>query len=222
MIRKIELMCAVLGVVLAIGWLSENSLQVSSAQETEAAANENEQKAPVIVVVNMSKVLASSQQYLGLRKKLTEELKDAKNESAEMVKRLNELKTDLRKFPRGSDGYETIREEMNSLTTKLKSFSESGKRKAEKMVADTSLEIFKTARKEIKAYARENKIQLVQNYNDKQTTSTDPKRILASIGRNILYADLPDITEAIIQRVDAQNARLERPGASNERTLALQ
>ena len=162
-----------------------------------------------IVLCDLVKVFKGSQKFAALQEEVKGEIRQSRKKVAEMAKELSRLKIDLRNFSRGSSAYEETQDEISDLTAKIKKFAEKQKRLLEKRAAEIYLDVYRDVKNEVKKFSKANGIRLVQRYSGEPINSTDSKKMLSGINRQILYADVRDITEDIIKALNRQNVSVE-------------
>jgi len=183
----------VLAGLLGFSWAQGRA--VVNADEPRLLASE-------IAVVDMAKVFDGHRSLTDKRAVVRREAQDANDTATAMVQAGKKLQEELKIHKPGSAEHNRIQKELNEKAAALQKFQKETLQKLQQEEAELYIEAYQRVIEEVQRIAEARGLKLVLRYQADNLDAKDPKKLMESLNRQILYEKGLDITDEVLQAVN--------------------
>jgi len=175
-----------------------------SWSQGRGALNADEPKvmAADIAVVDLAKVFDNHKRLSEKREAVRRDAQDAQDKLKVLVEAAKKLQDELKIHKPGSADHTRIQKELQEKGAAIQKFQKEQVQELQKMEAEIFQETYKRAVEEIQRIAEARGLRLVLRYQADNTDSKDPKKLMESLSRQVLYEKGLDITDEVVQAVN--------------------
>jgi Skp family chaperone for outer membrane proteins len=155
-----------------------------------------------IAVVDMAKVFDGHKKLTDRREKVRREAQDAQETFAAMGQAGKKLQDELTRHKPGSADHNRISKELQEKAAEMQKYQKETVQRLQQEEAEIYLETYKLVIEEIQRIAEARGLKLVLRYQADNLDAKDPKKLLESLNRQILYEKGLDITDEVLQAVN--------------------
>lgn len=166
------------------------------------SADEPRLQAGEIAVVDMAKVFDGHKSLTDKRAVVRREAQDANDTAAAMLQAGKKLQEELKIHKPGSAEHNRIQKELNEKGAALQKFQKETIQRLQQEEAELYIEAYQRVVEEIQRIAEARGLKLVLRYQADNLDSKDPKKLMESLNRQILYEKGLDITDEVLQAVN--------------------
>jgi Skp family chaperone for outer membrane proteins len=169
-----------------------------------AALNADEPKllAGEIAVVDMAKVFDGHKKLTARREVVRREAQDANDTFAAMGQAGKKLQDELKLHKPGSAEHNRIQKELQEKAAEMQKFQKDTIQRLQQEEAEIYLDTYKLVIEEIQRIAEARGLKLVLRYQADNLDAKDPKKLMESLNRQILYEKGLDITDEVLQAMN--------------------
>jgi Skp family chaperone for outer membrane proteins len=165
-----------------------------------------------IALVNMDRVFKTYKPFLDKLNPIKEGVQEMEKKAQLRQIELETVVTQLRKSQPGSPESQRLQQQAAKLQSDLQQFVNKEREALQKREAAVFLELYRQLEDEVKKYAKAKGLKLVIRQQDGSLDENQPlAEILKTLNRGIIYEDGLDITDDILQALDARNAAAAKP-----------
>ena len=192
-----NLLYAAVSVVLAglLGFSWAQGRAALSADEPKVTASE-------IAVVDLAKVFDSHKRLSEKRDEIRRDAKTADDQFKVLTDAVRKLQEELKIHKPGSSDHTRIQRELQEKTAAIQKFQKEQVQELQKMEAEVYMDAYRQIVEDIQRIAEARGLRLVLRYQADKTDSKDPKKLLESLNRQVLYEKGLDITDEVVQAVN--------------------
>ena len=195
MILSATVMAVLVGFI-GIAW-SQNEAAPSSAPHK-------------VGLIDMAKVFKEYKKFKVLREDLKGEIAQSDQKIKEMAAKLQQLKAEAETFNAGTPEYVKREQEMTKLQANFQAFRANAQREFLRKESQIYKTVYLEATDVVKKYAEYYKYTLVIRFNGEKLNTEDPKQLIQSLNRQVVYhRPEDDITESVLEYL---NRRYSPPG----------
>lgn len=165
-------------------------------------ADEPKVMADEIAVVDLAKVFDSHKRLSEKRDEVRRDAKTADDRFKLLTEAVRKLQEELKIHKPGSSDHNRIQRELQEKTAAIQKFQKEQIQELQKAEAEIYQETYQQIVEEIQRIAEARGLRLVLRYQADRTDSKDPKKLLESLNRQILYEKGLDITDEVVQAVN--------------------
>jgi Skp family chaperone for outer membrane proteins len=168
------------------------------------ALNADEPKllAGEIAVVDMAKVFDGHKILTAKREQVRREAQDAQEKFNALAQAGTKLQNELKMHKPGSAEHNRIQKELAEKAAELQKYQKETVQKLQQEEAEIYLETYRFVIEEIQRIAEARGLKLVLRYQADNLDAKDPKKLMESLNRQILYEKGLDITDDVLQAVN--------------------
>lgn len=168
------------------------------------ALNADEPKALAtdIAVVDLAKVFDKHQRVTTQREKVRQDAQVAQESLKTQLESAKKLQEELKSHKEGSAAHSRIQKELQEKAVAIQKFQKDEMQNLQQREAEIYQEAYKQVMEVIQRIAEARGLRLVLRSQADNTDSKDPKKLLESMNRHVLYEKGLDITEEVVEAVN--------------------
>lgn len=155
-----------------------------------------------IAVVDMVKVFEANHAMTAKRDEIKREAQRANDDLKLLVEAGKKLQEELKLHKPGSTEHNRIQKELQDKAAEIQKFQKDKIQALQQEEAEVFQITYKRVMEEVQRIAEARNLRLVLRYQAEATDAKDPKKLLESMNRIILYQNGLDITDEVIQGVN--------------------
>ncbi len=155
-----------------------------------------------IAVVDMAKVFDGHKTLTAKREQIRREAKDANDTFNAMGQAGKKLQDELKLHKPGSAEHNRIQKELQEKAAEMQKFQKDTIQRLQQEEAEIYLDTYKLVIEEIQRIAELRGLKLVLRFQADNLDAKDPKKLMESLNRQILYEKGLDITDEVLQAVN--------------------
>lgn len=192
-----NMMYAAVSVVLAglLGFSWAQGRGALNADEPKVSVND-------IAVVDLAKVFDNHKRLTDKREEVRRDAQSAQDSLKALVEAGKKLQEELKIHKAGSADHTRIQKELQEKAAAIQKFQKEQVQELQKTEAEIYQDAYKQVVEEIQRIAEARGLRLVLRYQQDNTDSKDPKKLIESLNRQVLYEKGLDITDDVVQAVN--------------------
>lgn len=185
--------CVVLSGLLGFSWAQGRS--ALNADEAKAMTSD-------IAVVDLGKVLDGHKRLTAKREEVKREFQSAKDSLESLGESGKKLQEELKSQKPGSAEHNRIQKELQEKALAMQKFQKDTMQTLQLEEAEAYQTTYRQVVEEIQRISEARNLRLVLRYQPDNSDSKDPKKLLESLQRQVLYQNGLDITDEVLQAVN--------------------
>lgn len=153
-----------------------------------------------IGLIDMGRVFKSYEKFNALREDLKAEIQKSDEKAKQMAVQIQQLRKEMQEFEPDSPEYLQREKRITQLSTEFETFRKTAQRdflRKESQIYET---IYLEVVDVVKKYAEYYKYTLILRYNGEKIDASDPKSLIQSLNRQVVYhRPEDDITDSVIE-----------------------
>jgi len=166
-----------------------------SADEPRVTANE-------IAVVDLAKVFDSHRRLTEKREEVRRDAQAVQDRLKALVEAGKKLQEELKNAKPGSSDHTRIQRELQEKAAEIQKYQKEQVQEIQQAEAEIYQDAYKKVVEEIQRIAEVRGLRLVLRYQADNIDSKDPKKLIESLNRQVLYEKGLDITDEVVQAVN--------------------